>query len=113
VRYQWSSLCIENVTLDIHYLNDSFVCVFSIIIFTQGSAVGKETGHACNALNLGCGITINSMRLTDTARWENILKLYEIEKLNALSSAARCNAQTPGQWLMDYYESELGCTSYE
>lgn len=94
-------------------MNDSFVSVFSGIIFTQGSAVGRGTGHACNALNLGCGIAINSMRLTDTSKWEDILKLYEIEKQCALSPGAQCDAQTPGHWLMDHYESELGCTSYE
>ena len=65
-------------------MNDSFSSVFSGIIFTQGPAVGRETGHVCNALNLGCGITINSMRLTDTTEWEDILKLYEIEKQNVL-----------------------------
>jgi hypothetical protein len=38
----------------------------------------------CSALNLGCGITINSEWLTDTAKWEDILKLYEIDKQNVL-----------------------------
>jgi hypothetical protein len=92
-------------------MNDSFISVFSGIIFTQGSAVGRETGHACNALNLGCGITINSMRLT--AKWEDILKQYEIKKQCALSPGAQCDAQTPEHWLMDYSESDLGSTSYE
>ena len=65
-------------------MNDSFISAFYGIIFTQSSAVGRETGHGCNALNLGCGITINSMQLTDTAKWEDILKLFEIEKQNVL-----------------------------
>jgi hypothetical protein len=65
-------------------MSDSFISVFSGIIFTQGSAVGRETGHGCNALNLGCGITINSMRLTDTAKLEDILNLYEIEEQSVL-----------------------------
>jgi len=65
-------------------MNDSYISLFSGIIFTQGSVIDRETGHACNALNLGRGITINSMRLTDTAKWEDILKLYEIEKQNVL-----------------------------
>jgi hypothetical protein len=57
---------------------------FLVSFFTQGSALGRETGHACNALNLGCGTTIKSMRLTDTAKGEDILKLYEIEKQSVL-----------------------------
>jgi hypothetical protein len=53
------------------------------------------------------------MRLTDTAKGEDVLKLYEIEKQCALSPGAQCDAQTPEHRLRDYYESELGCTSYE
>jgi hypothetical protein len=94
-------------------MNDSFISVFSGAIFTQGSAAGRETEHACKSVNLGCGISIKSMRLTDTAKWEDILKLYETEKQCALSPGAQCDAQTPEHRLMDYYKSELGCTSYE
>jgi hypothetical protein len=46
-------------------MNDSFMFVFCGFIFTQGSAV-------CRALNLGCGITRNSERLTGTAKWDDI-----------------------------------------
>jgi hypothetical protein len=46
--------------------------------------VGRGTGHACSALNLECEITIKSKRLTGTAKWEDILKLYEINKQNVL-----------------------------
>jgi len=31
----------------------------------------------CSTLNLGCEITTNSKQLTGTAKWEDILKLYE------------------------------------
>jgi hypothetical protein len=41
-------------------------------------------GVPCSALNLGYGITINSEQLTGTAKWEDILKLYEIDKQNVL-----------------------------
>jgi hypothetical protein len=36
------------------------------------------------ALNLVCGIMINSERLTGAAKWEEMLKLYEIDKQNVL-----------------------------
>jgi hypothetical protein len=38
----------------------------------------------CSALNLGCGITVDSERLSGTAKWDGILKLYEIDKPNVL-----------------------------
>jgi hypothetical protein len=41
-------------------------------------------GMPCSALKLVCGITINSEQLTDTAKWKDILKLYEIDKKNML-----------------------------
>jgi len=67
----------------------------------------------CSTLNLGCEITTNSKQLIGTAKWEDILKLHETEKQCALSPGAQCDAQTSEHRLMDYYESELGCTSYE
>jgi hypothetical protein len=59
-------------------MNDSFSSVFSGFIFAQGLAVIRGTGHA---LHLECEITINSMSLTGrlTAKWDNILKRYEID----------------------------------
>jgi len=55
----------------------------------------------CSVLNLGCGITVNSERLTVTSKWEDILKLFEFDKLNVLSPAAQCDAQTPELWLRE------------
>jgi hypothetical protein len=37
-------------------------------------------GMPCSALNFGRGITVNSEQLTGTAKWEDILKLYEIDE---------------------------------
>ena len=61
-------------------------------------------GMPCNALNLGCGITINSKPLTGTAKWDDMLKLCEIDKQNVLylSPAAQCDAQTPEPCLTEY-----------
>jgi len=63
---------------------DIFTSALSGSIFMQGSIVGRGTGHACSALNLGCEITIKGKRLTGTAKWEDILKLYETDKHNVL-----------------------------
>jgi hypothetical protein len=38
----------------------------------------------CSALNLGCGIIINSERITGTGKWEDVLNLYKIDKQNVL-----------------------------
>jgi hypothetical protein len=37
-------------------------------------------GMPCSALTTGCGITINREQLTGTAKWDDMLKLYEIDK---------------------------------
>jgi len=66
----------------------------------------------CSVLNLGCVITVNSEGLTVTSKWEDILKLFEFDKVNVLSPAAQCDGQTPEPWLREYDESELGCASY-
>jgi hypothetical protein len=39
----------------------------------------------CSALNLVCRIIINSDQLNDTAKWNDILKLYETDRWNVLS----------------------------
>jgi hypothetical protein len=65
-------------------VNDIFTSVISGFIFMQGSTVGRGSGHACSALNLGCEITIKGKQLTGTAKWEDILKLCEIDKQNVL-----------------------------
>lgn len=67
----------------------------------------------CSVLNHGYGIQVNSERLTVTSKWEDILKLFEFDKLNVLSPAAHCDGQTPESWLTEYDESELGCANYE
>ena len=35
-----------------------------------------------NVANVECEITVNGERLTGTAKWDDILKLYEVEKRN-------------------------------
>ena len=35
-----------------------------------------------NVANVECDITVNGERLTGTAKWDDILKLYEVEKCN-------------------------------
>ena len=65
-------------------MNDSFISVSSSFIFTWGSPVGRGIGHAYSALNLGCGITVNGEGLTGSAKWEDILKVYEFDKQNVL-----------------------------
>jgi hypothetical protein len=35
-----------------------------------------------NVANVECEITVNVERLTDTAQWDGILRLYEVEKRN-------------------------------
>jgi hypothetical protein len=62
-------------------MNDSFISVFSGFraqLWVEGLAM------PCSALNLGCGIAVNSERLAGTGKWEDILKLYEIDKQNVL-----------------------------
>ena len=46
--------------------------------------MGRGSGHACSALNLGCEIKIKGKQVTCTTKWEDILKLYEIDKQNVL-----------------------------
>ena len=43
--YKRSSPGGNNVTQDTNHMNNSLISVFSAFIFTQGSAVGGETGH--------------------------------------------------------------------
>jgi hypothetical protein len=45
----------------------------------------EELGVPCSAVNVGCGITINSKGHTGTVKWEDILKLYETDKQNVLA----------------------------
>jgi hypothetical protein len=38
----------------------------------------------CSALNLVCGITVNSEQLSGSTKWDDMLKQYEIDKWNVL-----------------------------
>jgi len=44
--------------------------------------MGRGTKDACNALKLGCGITVTCDWFTGTVKQEDILKLYEIDQQN-------------------------------
>jgi DUF971 family protein len=64
----------------------------------------------CGVLYLGCGITVNSKRRAVTSKWEDILKLFEFDKLNVLSPAAQCDAQTPELKLFEFDKTECAFT---
>jgi hypothetical protein len=57
---------------------------FLVSFLYRAQLWAEGLGMPCNALNLGCWITINSEQLTGTAKWEDILKLYETDKQNVL-----------------------------
>jgi hypothetical protein len=46
--------------------------------------VGRGIRDICNALKLGCGITVTCERFTGTVKQEDILKPYEIDQKNVL-----------------------------
>jgi hypothetical protein len=59
--------------------------MYFLVLFLHRAQLWAEgMGMPCSALNLGCGITINSEQFTGTAIWEDILKMYEIDKQNVL-----------------------------
>jgi hypothetical protein len=60
------------------------ISLFSGFIFVQGQLWAEGLGMPCSALNLECSIAVNSEWLTGTAKWEDILKLYEGDKQNVL-----------------------------
>jgi hypothetical protein len=39
--------------------------------------------------NVECEVTVNGQRLTGTAKWEDILKLYEVDKCNVYHLLSR------------------------
>lgn len=78
--HKWISPCFENVTYDINHMNDNFILYF-LTTFLHRVQVWAECR---STLNLGCGISINGKLLIGTAKWEDILKLHEIDKHNVL-----------------------------
>jgi len=46
--------------MDSNHMNDSFIFVFSSLVFLHGTQLWVEgLGMACSALNHGCGTTLN------------------------------------------------------
>jgi len=55
-----------------------------VVIFTQGSAVGRGTGHVLQCTEFCMWDYSNAKRHTGTDKWVDILKLYEIDEQNLL-----------------------------
>ena len=52
----------------------------------------KYTCKLClkhNVANVECEITVNGERLTGTGKWDDFLKLYEVDKRNVVASLSR------------------------
>jgi hypothetical protein len=60
---------------------DSFISAFPGFTITDRSAVGRGMGHALHCTE---SCVWDYGKLTGTAKWDDILKLYEIDKQNML-----------------------------
>jgi hypothetical protein len=49
-------------------MSDSFISVFLVSLLHRAQLWAEGLGMPCSALNLVCGITINSEQLTSTAK---------------------------------------------
>jgi hypothetical protein len=57
---------------------------FLVSLLHRAQLWAKGQGMPCSAMYLVCDITINSERITVTAKWDDLLKLYEIDRQNVL-----------------------------
>jgi hypothetical protein len=60
------------------------VLCFVVLFLHRFQLWAEGLGMPCSALTPGCGIRINREQLTGTAKWEDMLKLYEIDKQKVL-----------------------------
>jgi len=78
--HQLGSSCIKTVTQDIHNIKTISFLYFLVSLVHKAQLWAEWPSMLCSTLNLGCEITTNSKQLIGTAKWEDILKLYETKK---------------------------------